>query len=165
MPRAPLHALIWSPDQGLYELSTGGRVVRRFRAGDDDAWLTWLGTVTSFAFHRPAGSLNVYLEARPRGGQYWYAYHTDSSRTRKRYLGRTERVSLARLEATARALAHADEQTRSPMPPPSSSRVTETEPDLLPVTKLAPPHLPTALVVNAEIEIARFAGRKLPSSW
>ena len=63
--------------------------------------------MTSFAFHGASGgSLNVYLEERPRGGAYWYAYHTKEGRTRKRYLGRTESLSLARLEETARALSH-----------------------------------------------------------
>ncbi len=51
-----------------------------------------------------SGLLNVYLERRPRGGAYWYAYHTREGRTRKRYLGRTETLSLARLEETAQAL-------------------------------------------------------------
>ena len=36
-------------------------------------------------------------------------------RTRKRYLGRTESISLVRLEETARALSHA----RSPRPQPT----------------------------------------------
>ena len=107
MPRVPLHALIWSSAQGLYELSTQGQVVRRFSPGVEAAWLTWLEGATSLAFHSPRGSLNVYQERRPRGGQYWYAYHTDREGIRKRYLGRTVQVTLARLEETAQALSRA----------------------------------------------------------
>jgi LuxR family maltose regulon positive regulatory protein len=44
-----------------------------------------------------AGRLNVYLEERPRGGRYWYGYHTKESRTRKRYLGQPANVTFARL--------------------------------------------------------------------
>src|SRR5450755_4432529 len=144
MPRVPLHALIWSSDQGLYELSTQGQVVRRFHSGDEAAWLTWLGEVTSLAFHCPSGNLNVYQETRPHGGRYWYAYHTDRDGIRKRYLGRTAQVSLARLEETAQDLSTA--QARAPDSPSFVSPSPETEPGLLLLTKLAPPRLPNALV-------------------
>ena len=106
MSRLPLHALIWSGEQCLYELYTRGQLKLRFRPAEEAAWLTWPGSVSSFAFHGKGGSLNVYLEKRPRGGAYWYAYHTKEGRTRKRYLGLTESLSLARLEETARALLH-----------------------------------------------------------
>ena len=104
MSRAPLHALIWSKEQRLYELHTQDRLEQRFQPTDEATWQSWLREVTSFAFHSPAGSLNVYLERRPRGGAYWYAYHTSQGRTRKRYLGRTETLSLAHLEETALSL-------------------------------------------------------------
>ena len=97
MPRLPLHALIWSRDQSLYELYTQGHLEQRFRPGDEAPWLAWLGEVSSLAFQGISGSLNLYQEARPRGGQYWYAYHSDRGGTRKRYLGRTSSVSLALL--------------------------------------------------------------------
>ena len=83
-----------------------GQLKLRFRPAEEAAWLAWLREVSSFAFHGKGGSLNVYLEKRPRGGAYWYAYHTKEGRTRKRYLGQTESLSLARLEETARALSH-----------------------------------------------------------
>jgi len=81
------------------------------------------------------GSLNVYLEARSPGGQYWYAYHTSRGRTRKRYLGRTETLSLARLEETARALG----------PEPEVARALD-QGMLVLSGRLAPPRLPNALV-------------------
>src|SRR5260370_36423835 len=92
------------------------RLVQQVQPGDEAAWLAWLREVSSFAFHGASGSLNVYLEARSPGGQYWYAYHSCRGRTRKRYLGRTETLSLARLEETARTLVHGSEaaQAREP---------------------------------------------------
>src|SRR5207302_8378005 len=90
MSRAPLHALIWSKEQRLYELYTQGQIEQRFQPAEEAAWLAWLHGVSSFAFHGARGSLNVYQEQRPRGGAYWYAYQTKEGRTRKRYLGRTE---------------------------------------------------------------------------
>src|SRR6266852_3380020 len=104
MPRVPLHALTWSREQNLYELYTQSQLQQRFRPAEEAAWLAWLGSVSSFAFHSPGGALNVYLERRPRGGVYWYAYHTSQGRTRKRHLGRTETLSLAHLEEIARTL-------------------------------------------------------------
>src|SRR5258708_39144260 len=104
MSRTPLHALIWSQEQRLYELHTQNRLEQHFQPTDEATWQSWLREVTSFAFHSPAGSLNVYLERRPRGGAYWYAYQTKEGRTRKRYLGRTETLSLAHLEETALSL-------------------------------------------------------------
>src|SRR5258708_13422607 len=130
MPRVPLHALIWSREQGLYELYTQGQLEQRFQPAEEAAWLAWLREVSSFAFHGTFGSLNVYLERRPRGGVYWYAYHTSQGRTRKRYLGRTETLSLARLEEIAQTLLREQQPAQalerrmrlpstSPPPPPS----------------------------------------------
>lgn len=160
MPRAPLHALTWSSEQHLYECSTQGQVVCRFQAGDDTAWLAWLDGITSLAFHGRSGSLNVYQEKRPRGGRYWYAYHTDRDGIRKRYLGPTAQVTLPGLEATARAL-----RTLASAPPPSTLVPTRAStpaaasdaaarravgqpllPVLLIATKLTPPRLPAVLV-------------------
>ena len=135
MSRAPLHALIWSQEQRLYELHTQDRLEQRFQPTDEATWQSWLREVTSFAFHSPAGSLNVYLERRPRGGAYWYAYQTKEGRTRKRYLGRTETLSLARLEETARSLR------REQQPPQALDQGM-----LVLSGRLAPPRLPTTLV-------------------
>jgi LuxR family maltose regulon positive regulatory protein len=135
MSRAPLHALIWSAEQRLYGLYTRGQLKLRFRPAEEAAWLAWLREVSAFAFHGKGGSLNVYLEKRPRGGAYWYAYHTNEGRTRKRYLGQTESLSLTRLEETARLLLHAQQPA------------TTTEQGMMLLSsQLAPPRLPNALV-------------------
>ena len=132
MPRVPLHALIWSRDQRGYALYTQNRLVQQMQPGDEAAWLR---EVSSFAFHGASGSLNVYLEARSPGGQYWYAYHSSRGRTRKRYLGRTETLSLARLEETARALLREQQPAQA-----------LDQGMLVLSSKLAPPRLPHALV-------------------
>jgi LuxR family maltose regulon positive regulatory protein len=135
MSRTPLHALIWSAEQRLYGLYTHGQLKLRFQPAEEAALLTWLGSVSSFAFHGKGGSLNVYLEQRPRGSAYWYAYQTKEGRTRKRYLGQTESLSLARLEETARLLLHAQQPA------------TTTEQGMMLLSsRLAPPRLPNALV-------------------
>jgi LuxR family transcriptional regulator, maltose regulon positive regulatory protein len=146
MPRVPRRALLWSTQEQRYEAFTQGQFERCVPPTDDAALLTWLGEDSSFAFHGRSGSLNVYLERRPRGGSYWYAYHTDRHGIRKRYLGQTAQVTLARLEATALAMASA----AGPAMLPDASALPDVEPPLsLPVllaTKLTPPRLPRALV-------------------
>src|SRR5579864_5703585 len=150
MPRVPLHALIWSPEQRLYELYTRGQLTHRFRPAEEAAWLTWLREAPSFAFHGSSGSLNVYHEARPRGGSYWSAYHTSQRRTHKRYLGSSAQVTFARLEETAQALACA---SMPPSPSASAMRSAAGQPLLL-SSKLAPPRLPHALVERERLLVA-----------
>jgi LuxR family transcriptional regulator, maltose regulon positive regulatory protein len=140
MPKLPFHAIAWSQDQSCYELYTQGRLQQRFRPADETAWLAWLREVTSFAFHGESGSLNVYREARPRGGQYWYAYHTTRGCTRKRYLGSSAQMTLARLEETAQTLA-----SESTPPSSAASRMRPPAEQLL-SPRLAPPRLPHSLV-------------------
>ena len=145
MPRVPLHALIWLEDQGLYVRYTQGQLAQRFQPTEDHTWLAWLNTVTSFAFQSPAGRLNVYQETRPRGGRYWYAYHTSGRRTRKRYLGPTAAVTFSRLEAVAKALSS------EPLFAPVASGTPQpqgTQWEMLLPTKLAPPPLSCALVAR-----------------
>src|SRR6266704_5171338 len=104
MPRTPFQTLIWSQDHAWYELFSFDQMLWSFVPGDEEAWQAWLEAHDSFAFQGRQGRLNVYKEARPRGGQYWYAYHTTSKRTYKRYLGRTAKVTFARLEEVAEIL-------------------------------------------------------------
>lgn len=140
MSRLPLNALIWSEEQSLYELYTRGQLKLPIRPAEEAAWLVWLREVSTFAFHGKGGSLNVYLEQRPRGGAYWYAYHTTEGRTRKRYLGQTESLSLARLEETARSLSYAQQPA------------TTTEQGMLLLSsRLALPRLPNALVERVRL--------------
>src|SRR5579859_257142 len=135
MGRLPLHALIWSEEQRLYELYTQGQLKQRFQPVEEAAWLAWLRGATSFAFHSPAGSLNVYRESRPRGGAYWYAYQTKEGRTRKRYLGQTANLSLAQLEETAKALVREQKLVQA-----------FDEGMLVLSGRLVPPRLPNSLV-------------------
>src|SRR6266545_635854 len=105
MPRAPLHALIWSTDQTLYELYSRGQLTHRFRP-DDDSWRTWLGAHTAFVFQGHSGRINLHNEQRTRTRRYWYAYHAADQRA-KRYLGKTATLTFERLEQVAGELSGA----------------------------------------------------------
>lgn len=172
MPKSPLHTLIWSEDQGLYECYTQGQLAQRLRLGEDHLWQSWLREVPSFAFRSPAGRLNAYLESRPRGGLYWYAYHTRGGRTRKCYLGHTATVTLVRLEAAAKALS--DEPPPHPVMFRSPPRLTRSEDAPHPApsavspllfSKLAPPRLRAALLDRPRLFTLLDAGRACPLTF
>ncbi len=71
-----------------------------------DAWYTWLADqhIQSFSFRHPLGTFTARRE-RKRYGWYWYAYRKHTGRLRKVYLGKTEELTLERLNATAAALS------------------------------------------------------------
>jgi LuxR family maltose regulon positive regulatory protein len=103
---------------------------------------------TAFAFVGQGGQLSIIQEARERGTSYWYAYRTHHRQTRKRYLGATNKVSLARLEETAKILTQEFErqaQARASSSPQPTS--------VLLSTKLSPPRLPSFLVERSRLLI------------
>ncbi len=124
MPKVPTHALIWTASRGVYELRPADPLLPSVVPGEEEPWFAWLTTHASFSFQGQAGRLNVLKESRPRGGGYWYAYHTHQGQARKRYLGRTATLTLARLEAAAQALSPSlpvfPSSTRHPATPTST---------------------------------------------
>ncbi len=151
MPKLSPHAIIWSGERQDYELQVYGQSEQWFRPGDEVAFSRWLAEHTAFAFVGKSGRLSILKEARPRGAGYWYAYSTHSThapRARKRYLGTTASVTLARLEEVAREIA-------APSPLRGETEREEAGPQVLRQekqrrmvlsTKLSPPRLPLSLV-------------------
>jgi LuxR family maltose regulon positive regulatory protein len=163
MPRAPRHLLSWSAERTLYELYTHGQLVERFRPEDDALWLRWLDAQPSFTFQGAAGRLAAYQEARSGGARYWYAYQTSGRRTGKRYLGRTNKLTLARLEQVAHDLSGARLAAPYASVPalPAALAQADTSAQAAPVgagqnlallgAKLSHPRLPTALVARERL--------------
>jgi hypothetical protein len=80
---------------------------------DSAAWFGWLEQEATRSFSYPLferrcgyiiGFMTVRKEARQRGGQYWSVYRRQGGRVRKIYLGRSNRLTAARLEQVARSL-------------------------------------------------------------
>jgi LuxR family maltose regulon positive regulatory protein len=169
MPKPSIHALMWSEQSHRYELSTRGHPELEFVPENEDLWLRWLDAQTSFSFQGQHGRMTVIKEARPRGAGYWYAYHYSGQRSVKRYLGRTNHVTIARLEEIAEALAASigsliDERSRlkgavlqGPVPGPIlASRSEQGGPLLAP--KLLPPRLHASLVTRPRLLARLDAG-------
>src|SRR6516164_4774815 len=101
MPKPATHTLIWSAQSRAYTLLSSDSQPQLLVPGSEEAWLAWLTTHSSFSFQGQYGHLSVLKESRQRGAGYWYAYYTSQNRTRKRYLGRAEMVTIQRLEEMA----------------------------------------------------------------
>jgi LuxR family maltose regulon positive regulatory protein len=185
MPKPSIHALIWSEESHSYELSTRGHPEQWFVPENEEPWLLWLDTQTSFSFQGQRGRITVIKEARPRGAGYWYAYHYSGQRSVKRYLGRTGHVTIAHLEDIAEALAASigssiDERSRAkgvvvpklhvvspgeetrvvlqgPVPGPMPASRSEQDGPLL-VPKLRPPRLYASLVTRPRLLARLDAG-------
>ncbi len=70
-----------------------------------DSWLQWLEEHRSFSFQGRNGQINVLKEKRSRGGSgYWYAYQRQGKQMLKRYIGRSDQLSIEYLEELASSL-------------------------------------------------------------
>lgn len=108
MPKAAPYCLTWRAAHSAYELREyPSRHLLPLTPGEP-AWFTWLDSVLSFTFEGQHGQLTVRKESRQGIDGYWYAYHRTGPKITKKYLGRTARLTLARLEETAALLSGAE---------------------------------------------------------
>jgi LuxR family transcriptional regulator, maltose regulon positive regulatory protein len=102
MPKAALHTLRWLPACGEYVCLDGCEQVGIVTPSEHSQLLRWLyGGVDSFAFHGCAGAYTVRKERIRAGNAYWYAYRRVEGRVHKQYLGKSEAVTIERLEQAA----------------------------------------------------------------
>jgi AAA ATPase domain len=101
------------------------------------AWYAWLQTAKSFTFRTPSGQFTARREraGNGRGDWYWKAYCRREGKLCSAYLGKTERLSLERLQAVAAVLTGSGAESErlagpiegaSPLPvdsPPTGSRL------------------------------------------
>ncbi len=104
MPKAAAATLLWSPEREQYEWRYRGESISYHLSPEDESGFLRLVDDSSFAFQGQHGRLTLRKESRRHGGGYWYAYRTQGRRTRKKYIGRTPSLSIARLEDIAEAL-------------------------------------------------------------
>jgi hypothetical protein len=97
-----------------YDEKTGGE--RKQLAPDSPEWFTWLASLSSFCYkHGDKEHFTARREKQRKDGSgeeqpeqasagYWYAYLKVRGRLFKRYLGKTDQLTLAYLRETAQAL-------------------------------------------------------------
>jgi LuxR family transcriptional regulator, maltose regulon positive regulatory protein len=132
---------------------------------DTAAWFAWLETASTFSFVSETGSLTARREqaGHKRGGWYWKAYRKQHGKLSSRYLGKSETVTLARLQAVAQALADAlvetapdaDADEARPSAQAAAPGMRSDSQILLLATKLHPP-LPRAHLVRRPQLAARL---------
>ncbi len=100
------------------------------------AWYAWLESASTFAFTSEEGTFTARKEraGNQRGGWYWKAYRIQQGKLSSRYLGKSETLSLHRLQAAAQALSRSSVSDRKAVRP-----ATLTQHDPLLATKL---HVP-----------------------
>lgn len=71
------------------------------------AWYAWLDAVTAFTYTSCDGTFSARKEAiaHGRGGTYWRAYRKSKGKLYRVYLGKSEHLTMARLNDAARELA------------------------------------------------------------
>src|SRR5947209_16131363 len=76
---------------------------------DTAAWFAWLETASTFSFVSETGRFTARREqaGHKRGGWYWKAYRKRHGKLSSCYLGKSETITLARLQTAAQALAAA----------------------------------------------------------
>src|SRR5215210_6578604 len=86
-------------------------------AVDSAVWTAWLKdrATNSFSFEGPSGAFTARKERRSGSNEeYWSAYRKQGGRLRKVYLGKAEKLTLARLdEAATRLRGHGEKATAS----------------------------------------------------
>src|SRR6185503_17851960 len=112
-------------------------------------WTAWLGKHQEFVFKGSVGHLTARREIR-RGSAYWYAYRRRSGKLNKIYLGKSEALTLERLEQASARLAGETVRPRlspqpesmvwlslpSPLPDAAIVRAGEADRFFLPLTKI-----------------------------
>jgi LuxR family transcriptional regulator, maltose regulon positive regulatory protein len=105
MPKVTAYTLAWSTSKHEYELYESRLREMLPIAPGSTAWFNWLTHISSFAFQGKTGYYIARKELRPRGDQYWYAYFSQGEGRTKKYLGKTDDLTLARLEKVASSLS------------------------------------------------------------
>ena len=127
------------------------------------AWYTWLSTARSFAFRSALGTFTARKEpaSNKRGGEYWRAYRKRGGRLHRVYLGKSEELTLNRLNTAAVALVSQQATTEDEREPgrPLRHQEMEVSDERRKASKSAPRRssplpLPLTSLIGREREVA-----------
>jgi chromosome segregation ATPase len=108
--------------QGLIE-TEGGKVFEL----DSPKGAAWIETIGSFRFEPNSGNKGYTVRREPSG--YWYGCRKVAGKLRKRYIGKSSNVSIAKLEEIAEAL--------NVPPVPRVNKVAEVVQEVIQVAEVA----------------------------
>jgi LuxR family transcriptional regulator, maltose regulon positive regulatory protein len=121
---------------------------------DSPEWNDWLTNHDQFKFKGVAGHFSARRENRHNNNNYWYAYRRRAGTLNKVYLGKSEEITLARLEQAATHLAGNAVLTQltSPAEPPNQPPRKSWNHSAFPtLTKIRPPILPPNLITRPRL--------------
>ena len=101
------HSIPYARDGALHWPTTAGTALDSIPI-ETAAWYRWLEQHRAFSFETDDLTFTARKEQRP-GGCYWYAYRRSQGKLHSRYLGKSEELTLQRLDATAAAFERAGE--------------------------------------------------------
>ena len=114
---------------------------------DSPSWFEWLFTAKRFSFKTPRGNFLAQRETRQQK-TYWYAYRR-AGKLKKAYLGKTEELTLERLEQTLTSLIGQKLFEQLPEQPEwnqTAATGSRIDTSFLPLTKVNVPALPRQLI-------------------
>jgi predicted ATPase/DNA-binding CsgD family transcriptional regulator len=120
------------------------------------AWYAWLSRARSFAFRSALGSFTARKEqaSNKRGGEYWRAYRKRNGKLHRVYLGKSEEVTLDRLNAVAVTLAGQDAVDEDEREPIQRSLHPATDVSQPPARRASTLPLPLTSLIGREREVA-----------
>ncbi len=136
------------------------------------AWYSWLEQHRSFCFEAGRMTFTARKEQRP-GGHYWYAYRRSHGKLHTAYLGKSEELTLERLNTTAQALERAGDArevgTHRPLQVVGDHAVQVLQDSIvsLPTTRAVPEQLrkpKPALKHHLPVQLTPLIGREHDSA-
>ncbi|WP_376794020.1 LuxR C-terminal-related transcriptional regulator [Thermogemmatispora sp.] len=98
--------IIWRAEQEDYVLRRGPQAPPEPVPRQAQEWRAWLEQQSALTFKGRLGRLSLRRETRKGRPIYWYAFRHCLHRTFKQYIGKTEVLTLERLEEVAAELEH-----------------------------------------------------------
>src|SRR5438067_1436035 len=108
MEKSAIGSVAWCASTEGYQLreQIDQGIVATSVNDESAAWNAWLEREPSFAFQgRDGCHLTVLKEKRGQGRAYWTAYRSVGGKLKRKYLGASTKITLARLEEAATALS------------------------------------------------------------
>ncbi len=118
---------------------------------DSPQWNDWLTSHKQFKFKGTAGHFSARRETR-HDNDYWYGYRRHNGTLNKVYLGKSDEITLARLEHAAANLVGKTVLTQLTLPPePRSTQKSWINSAFPALTKIRPPILPPNLIIRPRL--------------
>jgi hypothetical protein len=95
-------------------------------APESPEWFAWLTSIPSFRFESKHGKYTARKEKRERYGDYWIAYVKHHKKLYKKYLGPTDKLTIARMEEVAEELTRLFGNSASQVLPKEPSASTQS---------------------------------------